>query len=248
VPHRPATTAAATTTVARPPATTRRRVTTTAVAAARWVWAPADTFADAARTDAMWQAWTSGAGVHAADHGGRLEIAVDGDAQPDADGLIQAGFRLRCMALDDFDAQVDFQLIDWPVADGVEVTLGFGVGDGTNGAFWSVGRVGGGNRAAWEAYVASVGQDAGVETEDLTGTLRLARRNKVLTAYYKGAAGWVRIASARESRFGNVMLLVATDRHAFGGRTAVVAYDNFSATVPNLFCAGPYFPPRARSR
>jgi len=223
---------------------TRKAVTTVpkTTASPRWAWVAADAFDDGAYTSKMWHPGESGDGLSTLANGGRLEMQI----RSDAGAPFAQWYEEPCIMIDDFDAQVDYQLLDWPAADGVDVVLGAHVGGSPSDeeALWSAHRSGA-RGGGGESYVGAVRSSANaVGTEDLSGTLRLVRAKGVLTAYYRGKHGWVRLASGRETRFISLVLTMRTSADAFGRQTARVAFDNFRATAGNMFCPGPYYATR----
>ena len=145
--------------------------------------------------------------------------------------------------LDDFDAQVDFQLVDWPAANGVNIRLGAVVG----GDLWTASRVGARADGAFEGYAGDVRSSHGrTQTEDVSGSLRVARTHDVLSTYYRGKLGWVRLATGRDPRFADLVIHIDAATDGFGHHATRVAFDNFRATAEHMFCPGPFYAARKR--
>jgi DNA-binding SARP family transcriptional activator len=226
------------------PTTRPAPVTTTVRAtASKWVWSLADDFADPAFTGRMWNLELSGTGVEPLEQSGQLEFLIAQDATVDGDTSVDGRYRARCTMLDDFDAQVDFQLVDWPAANGVNIRLGAVVG----GDLWTASRVGARADGALEGYAGDVRSSHGrTQTEDVSGSLRVARTHDVLSTYYRGKLGWVQLASGRDPRFADLVLYVDAANDGFGHHSTRVAFDNFRATAEHMFCPGPFYAARKR--
>jgi hypothetical protein len=216
-PHPPPTT----TTAARPPTTTRP--TTTAPTTTTAPQGP-PTLADARD----W--WTGGSDQQVAvtQADGVVTVAVSATA-PDG---FNASVRTRCRVEGDFDAQVDFRLVQWPGTDGISVTL-------------MAADLGGVNTYRTDAFGESYGTyippsgGTVVHATGSSGTLRLERKGSTFTGFYNGGSSWVTIFSAAGPTQPTAVQLGVfnnTDVGLFGGRAATVSFDSFTLHAGTLDC------------
>jgi hypothetical protein len=95
----------------------------------------------------------------------------------------------------DFDFQVDFRLLTWPIGNGVR--MGMGIEEGGIPYHAGVERTSFGynDYPEWPREVYCVDFPDGVHgiagTDDFAGTLRLVRSGSTQTGYYLGTEGWV---------------------------------------------------------
>jgi hypothetical protein len=160
---------------------------------------------------------------------GVLTVNVAAGAQPD----FNASGGTRCLAHGDFDAQVDFNLVNWPARNGVWVSLMVG------GTAYNVYRV------SWQfdpseaygAYLPPAGTT--LPASGTTGTLRLTRRGDILSAYYLSGRTWVPLVS-NTGPTGDVPLTLGvfniSNAATFSGQPVTVSFDNFHVTADAIAC------------
>jgi hypothetical protein len=179
----------------------------------------------------VWASWgTNQPGlIDFAQTGGALTVNVSGAAQPD----FNVSGQTRCLARGDFDAQVDFNLVNWPAQNGVWVSLMVG------GTPFNVYRV------SWQfdpseqygAYLPPVGTT--LPAAGTTGTLRLTRHGDIFTGYYRSGLGWVPIISGTGPT-DDVPLTLAvfngSDAATFAGLPVTVAFDDFHVFADRIVC------------
>jgi Tol biopolymer transport system component len=171
-------------------------------------------------------------GASVAETNGRLELSIDGSAEPGGQfNQVDAHYGSNCSLPGDFDMQVDYALLQWPAADGVFAPLSaFFVG-----AF--VARHS--DPFAGDRYTAfSDPVFNAVTTTDLAGSFRLVRSGSTLDAYYRSVGGpWVQLLSAPANP-GNAVIGLALQAIAgqWAHQTATVAYDNFRLNSGTLSC------------
>lgn len=217
-----------------------------------------DDFNDNITNPNFWGIGTSNAsGVTVAEKNQRVEISFAADAHSLYDPMTGLGttvFGAGCWGLwqvsGDFDLRVDYHLLDWPSGNGVRVGLGaakpgqmasfaervsFAAGFDFPGFPREV------YLADWRGGVAGIRQ-----TNDQSGSLRLARVADVFTAYYRGATDWVPISSRTSGPTGDLIFGMNAWSHDgyFADQEVKVAFDNFRATevVPEpsalVLCTG----------
>ena len=159
---------------------------------------------------------------------GRVEIQIAGDAPSNQ---VDAHYGSNCSLPGDFDAQVDYSLLQWPQGDGAFAALsGFFIG-----AFVSRHS----DPFAGDRYTAfSNPFFAALPTSDLAGSLRLVRTGATLNAYVKGVGSdWILILSAPANPGDAVVGFgLSTVPDQWGHHTVQVAYDNFRLNSGALSC------------
>ncbi|HTE17625.1 MAG TPA: hypothetical protein VK689_04495, partial [Armatimonadota bacterium] len=79
-----------------------------------------DDFNDNRRNDALWIPTGDGVGPRLSERQGRLEVAFPSNS---AGGIFLGGYFTRLQFRSDLDVQVDYELPEWPQANGVRVGL-----------------------------------------------------------------------------------------------------------------------------
>jgi DNA-binding SARP family transcriptional activator len=209
----------------------------------------ADAFDTPGRDAAMWHLASNGLqAVSAVEQKGRLELSVDPAAVPGG-MFFDTHYGTQCRLLADFDARVDFELLSWPSANGILVSLAPWFPGATT--VTHIGRSGELATGGFESYgsaIRSTADNQTVQTADLSGSLRAKRVNGRLTTYYRSKDQWVRLASALASGPVNLLIGINANATEFGRQPATVAFDNFTAIAESVDCAGYPLPPRIRRR
>jgi hypothetical protein len=177
----------------------------------------------------MWWVGRSGTGPTVAVDNGRLELGMPAGSTPDpGQRWISANLQTRCKLRGDFDAQVDFHLLEWPSANGVHVD--FAVADDRALVRLNTGRE---EIVAWfPPSSASVGY------EELKGSLRVRREDNLIYGYVLGEGGWFELTRFRfDSPEGYARLQVGVDSTEFAGKPVLVAFDNFRISSGRLACS-----------
>jgi len=104
---------------------------------------------------------------------------------------IEAHWGTNCRLPGDFDVQVDYQLLEWPAANGVQA--GLDSFDATNPIF-AIRE----SQTFGEQYSSWIPQSFDSQpTSDLAGTLRVQREGSTAVVSYLSGATWVTVASAQ---------------------------------------------------
>jgi len=197
----------------------------------------ADSFGGATIDETIWTQFMDGTGWTMSAADGHLEFNFQPGTQPNSsDGTYGGHVGTNCSFPGDFDAQVDFTLVDWPSANGMSVILWAFFGPRTIG--WTAQRNAIGN-ASYGSYVN--GRWHNVGAVDFAGSLRVARRNGTFTAYYRSGGRWLALDSApmRGTVTIGVGVLGGQARGvAFNGHPVVVDLDNFRVTASSPDCPG----------
>jgi DNA-binding SARP family transcriptional activator len=189
----------------------------------------------------IWHQITTDNNVSIAEQGGQLVITVGANAQPGGQyDQIDAHVGTQCRWPGNFDARVDYTLLEWPAKDNVFVGLN---------AIYADSAVGRQFHPQWgDQYTGWVTPNGGsVPLPDTSGRLRIARVNGVETTYFWHNGGWQRLAdgiSRGAAVFGLQAMWFPNGGNApFGGQEAKVAFDNFTVTGANPYCAPGSQPP-----
>jgi hypothetical protein len=190
-----------------------------------------DPFVGSALDPEVWLPWgTNQPGLlDFGQSGGVATVNVSAAAQP---GFVAGGFT-RCLAHGDFDARVDFNLVDWPAENGTSLSLQVA------GTPYNVFRV------SWQfdpseaygVYLPPDGTNTGAT--GTSGTLRLTRAGEVMTGYYLSGSDWIPIFSGT-GPVGDVPLSIAVFNTAgpvtFAGLPVRVDFDNFKLNAEQIVC------------
>jgi hypothetical protein len=139
------------------------------------------------------------------------------------EGYYSFGVTTKCELAGDYDAQVDYTLLDWSPDDGVNVD--FSVGDRT------VFR----HEHSVSTYFPP-DRSGFAPTEDAQGTLRLVRHGRVVTGSYRVDGGWLTLGSGRADTAPqrvSLGLFTTNDRLSDDVR---VAFDNYRVNRGRLVC------------
>jgi Tol biopolymer transport system component len=179
--------------------------------------------------DPIWHTIQFGSGTSFAQQNGRLELTIGAAAQPGPPfGAIEVHYGLNCTLPGDFDLQTDFDLLEWPAANGAFAQLAAFFGNA--GIFRQ--------SVPWgEFYNANSNSVFNTTpTSDSTGSFRLVRANGQLTAYFADPLfGWSKLLTAPAAPDAVVPGL-SLSSYAFGGQEVKVAFDNFRITSGTLSC------------
>lgn len=138
----------------------------------------------------------------------------------------------RCSFPDDFDARIDFELLEWPRANNVSVTLAAFFKDRD---YWpQVFR----HSADWgENYTGAISpQTVNQVVDDRSGRLRIARHNGIFTTYYWAGSNWVSLASDRVTGRTAINIAAITTKDIFAKQDVRIALDNFVLYASNVDC------------
>jgi hypothetical protein len=190
-----------------------------------------DPFVGSALDPNVWLPWgTNQPGqIDFGQSGGVATVNVSAGAQPD---FVVSG-TTSCLAHGDFNARVDFNLVNWPAQGGVWVNLA------AAGTPYNVYRV------SWQfdpseaygAFLPPVGTSTGAT--GTSGTLRLVRTGDVFTAYYLSGLDWIPIISGTGPT-DDVPLSIAvfniSGAATFAGLPVTVDFDNFKVDAQRIVC------------
>ena len=189
-----------------------------------------ETFDDNRRDVDFWHIIHEGDGVSVRETRRRVQVSFSRDAAPFPGGsALRGSYGTNCLFTGDFDAQVDFELLDWPTASGFYVELN---------AFNGHASMRRASETWGESYNATIGSGFGVvPTLDRAGSLRLVRANGTMTGYYRSGGAWVELASAPAASDPVIMTFAAGLFGAPIGAPVRVAFDNFRIEAGDTDCS-----------
>jgi hypothetical protein len=194
-----------------------------------------------------WHIASHGSGFGVFERNGRLELEAVADPvwDPDENGA-ETHYGTQCLMTGDFDARVEYELLDWPTRNGVSVTFGAYIRYGRDTTWAYIGRGGEtANGPSYEGYGSEVALSKNsAQTADRAGTFRLRRIKGRLTAYYGNRGTWIPLASGYARGGANLILGMASRPENFGHQRAATAFDRFQATAETVSCKGYPVPPR----
>jgi hypothetical protein len=193
-----------------------------------------DNFASDNVDPSIWNVYTGAGGVSIAEQGGQVQLTVDANAVRGGQyNQIDGSVDTKCTFRGNFDARVDYTLLEWPAGDNIFVGLdtfypnrGMGVGR-DNSSQWG------------DRYTSAVGQSyQAVPLSDTSGSLRIVRINGVETEYFLQFGIWRRLSHSEERGSASIALALNSDAsdNNFGGQELKVAFDNFKLTGVNPIC------------
>jgi dipeptidyl aminopeptidase/acylaminoacyl peptidase len=186
------------------------------------------------RIDPFWSSGAyNGSGPSIDEQNGLLHFDVPSSTTNGPAGYATADADSQCLLQGDFDMQVDYSLLVWPLLPpGVNgVNLNFGV-NFTHTLF--VHQYNGQTSVStFFPDVSNVFADA----PGATGSLRLTRSGDMLTGYYLGGTGWIPLLSGPlSSPDAFVQLSIFTNDPPFSHPDVQVAFDNFRISSGTFSC------------
>jgi DNA-binding SARP family transcriptional activator len=192
-----------------------------------------DDFSESTPNTKLWNVAGDGSGYSWALQDGRLVFTIPPDAQTGGSyNMAGPGWATQCRFDGNFDEQIDYQLLDWPQSGGAHVQINAWVFPTSNS---SAGRM---SNQFSEAYNGNVNQSWDlVDTQDMQGTLRLARTGATETAYYRSKSGsWVTIHTGLAPGQAQLGIQVFVTANEWTHKQIRVAFDNFSVSASSVTC------------
>jgi DNA-binding SARP family transcriptional activator len=180
----------------------------------------------------IWHEITTGGDVSIAEESGQLQLTVGANAIPGGTyNQIDVHVGTQCAFPGNFDARVDYTLLEWPAGDNIVIGLN---------AIYANAAVTRESSSQWGDGYGSwvIPNDGSVALPDTSGSLRIARVNGVETTYFLHEGTWRKLASSAAGGAAVLGLQATSDGHnRFGGQEVKVAFDNFTVTGTNPTCA-----------
>lgn len=212
----------------------------------------ADNFNSNSINGSLWTTAQAGFGPSISAVSQRLEVSFPTNSADDQSlAIFGAGLSNRCTVKGDFDAQVDFRLLNWTFSNGVRVGLASTPGPFFASAFsttnppFAVERISFGNPTndapglPREAYLTHFldGVQGVTPTSDLSGSLRLTRTGGLETGYYMSSGSWVTIHTGPSTTQDLHLNIVAwSHNYAFEHVFVKIAFDNFTLNQGTAAC------------
>jgi Tol biopolymer transport system component len=187
----------------------------------------------------FWQVIQFGSGaVNAEENGQLVTTLAAGSVQGGQYDQIETHWGTQCRLAGDFDVQVDYRLIEWPGANGVQAALSSFAGP-SNIAFMAIRE----SQVWGEQYGSWIPQDfSSVPTTDSAGTLRLQREGDTAVTSYWNGVDWIPLASGPTSTDTATIALGASSfMNRFAHQEVKVAWDNFRINSGTIFCGTPWW-------
>lgn len=178
---------------------------------------------------------TFGTGPTAAVTENRLEITIPSNSSGNS---LFAALVCKIKFSGDFDVQVDFNLLNWPAANGINVGIDTDLPS-------SVHRSSSGS--AEDYYLWINGKMTQIPTSDTSGKLRMTRQGNKIEGFYWQNNGWHSIGSFTDPTYGkdlgiNISANSGNPSH-FSGQLVKSAFDNFRITNKAIPTTGNTFLP-----
>jgi DNA-binding SARP family transcriptional activator len=197
-----------------------------------------DRFTSSVIDPTIWHTVREGTGSDVLQQAGKLVLTIAADGSPSGThNVLGAHTGTQCKFPADFDARVDFTLLEWGAATNVRAGLH---------AYFADSFVGRMSSSTWgDQYVSWVVPANGpVSLPEMTGSLRVARVGTIVTTYFWHNERWVALASGPSSGVA-VLGLEAAAGADFGHEAIRVAYDNFAVEARDFDCPPGSTPPAA---
>jgi DNA-binding SARP family transcriptional activator len=180
----------------------------------------------------IWHSITTGGDVAIAEQDGQLQLTVGPGAVPGGQyNQIDVHVGTQCAWPGNFDARVDYTLLEWPANDNITVGLN---------AIYASAEVMRVSSSQWGDEYGSwvIPSNGSVSLPDTSGSMRITRVNGVETTYFMHGGTWRKLASATQGGAAVFGLQASSDgQHAFGGQEVKVGFDNFTVTGVDPTCA-----------
>jgi hypothetical protein len=164
----------------------------------------------------------TGTHVDADERNGRFEVTIGADAVAGGTyNVIDGHLGTQCRFPGDFDARIEYELVQWPSANGVQVALA---------AFFANARVQRENGLSGDFHSSSIPPrfQTAETTTGATGALRLARIDGMVTTYFQNRDGaWVKIGSGQAAGEAVIGPSAQSTNDRFADKQVQVAFDNF---------------------
>jgi hypothetical protein len=155
---------------------------------------------------------------------GGLQLGLASATQLSDQGYYGFGVVSKCELVGNYDAQIDYTLLDWNVGDHVNVN--FSVGDRT------VFR----HDHGVSTYFPPQSGGGYAPTDDVRGTLRLVRNGHYITGYYRANGEWVPLGAAPADAAAQRTSLGLFTTNGQLGHEIRVAFDNYRVNRGRLSC------------
>lgn len=191
-----------------------------------------DNFNDNIINTSKWIKSTKGTGPSINEVNKRVEATFPSTSRNDATGVFSTRYESKCRLRGDFDIQVDYNLLTWPLYNGVRLAERVDFGD-VERTSWTA--ADGGPR---ELYLANFGLPSGLTTTThASGKLRMARWGNKIGGYYYSGGAWKQLNISTVPKTDTKFSLSAWSHDfTFSDRTVKLSYDNMYINYGQLVC------------
>lgn len=187
----------------------------------------------------FWQVIVNGTGAANTEENGQLVTTLAANAvQGGQFDEIETHWGTQCRMSGDYDVQVDYRLLEWPQANGVQAALSAFAGP-TNIGFMAIRE----SQAWGEQYSSWIPENfTSVSSADAAGSLRLQREgDTAVTSFWNGST-WMPLASGPTSTDpASITLGAASFMNRFVHQEVKVAWDNFRINSGTISCDFPWW-------
>jgi DNA-binding SARP family transcriptional activator len=190
-----------------------------------------DDFEDGVLNATIWHQTVTGTGIDLVERNGRLEIEFAPDGVPGGEfNVLGAHYGTTCRFPADFDVRVDYELLDWPAANGVYVAINAWFSQPPQLAIVRQSQTWG------EEYASFWGRTSNRRTADTSGSLRIRRVGTRFTTYHKSGGNWLALDSVLSDAAPMISIQAASMPDWFGHKAVRLAFDNFSMRAVRPAC------------
>ena len=178
-----------------------------------------------------WRSEITGIGPSISETNGRFIFTLPQDSTGTSDGGIGGGLVSEFGLRGDFDVQVNYTLIEWPISNGVRAGIG-ARSDPLSGISNAMERTSFSEHdylSNRENYVTDFGNPIITYTNDTSGTLRIVRSGSTWSSYYFSGGVWKLHYQSSEGSTPDAYIFLGAWSHDsyFIHKTVRVALDNF---------------------
>jgi DNA-binding SARP family transcriptional activator len=190
-----------------------------------------DDFEDGVLNATIWHQTVTGTGIALVERNGRLEVEFAADGVPGGEfNVLGAHYGTTCRFPADFDVRVDYELLDWPAANGVYVAINAWFSQPPQLAIVRQSQTWG------EEYASFWGRTSNRRTADTRGSLRIRRVGTRFTMYHKSGGKWLALDSVLSEGAPMISIQAASLPDWFGHKAVRLAFDNFSMRAVRPAC------------
>ncbi|HEU5280229.1 MAG TPA: BTAD domain-containing putative transcriptional regulator [Gaiellaceae bacterium] len=190
-----------------------------------------DDFGDGVLNSLIWWTGSFGTGTELVERNGRLEMMIAADATGSSEHWIMGQYGTKCWFAGEFDARVQYTLVDWPAANGVAAILQAYLGQIGSAQSSRSSNAWGEQYSSWMPS-----RSRNLPTGDAAGALRVARTKGVITTYYRAKGRWIELDTSRSSVAVFIGLQIFASSESFAGKEVRVAFDNFVVEATDASC------------
>ena len=189
-----------------------------------------DTFSHDGRDASVWHEIITGTEVEVVQAHGKVEVSIGaGAVQGGPFDNIDGHYGSQCSLPGDFDIQVDYDALTWPITNGTQAALQ---------AFFANASVARDSQVWGEQYTTWLdGVGGNATTEENSGSLRLIRSGGRFRAFWRYEGVWVPIRSGPANSTPVVFgFSLQSFNNQFAHQPVKVAFDNFRLASGDVSC------------